>query len=175
MFLQYTSGSTGEPKGIAVTDGGLRANIQQNHYFMVESGLLDWAKSRDERPTVFSWAPQYHDLGLIIMLISPFLAGWRGHYCSPLTFIVNPTRWLSLMSKYRCHLSMAPDFAFALAARKYKENPASNMDLSSLCQLCSGGEPVSQRSVLAFQEVFRPLGLRKVFMYICIYICCYVD
>ncbi len=168
VFLQYTSGSTGDPKGIMITDETLTNNVQQTLYFLVDVGAVDWAQSQGRRCTAFSWAPQCHDMGLVIMLISTFMGGHRGHYCSPMVFIVDPPTWVSLISKYKCHFSMAPDFAYSLIARKYQENPADNVDLSSLYILLSAGEPINQRSVLEFEKVFTPLGLRKV--YIVVYV-----
>ncbi len=164
LFLQYTSGSTGEPKGIIVTDQALCANIRFNHYFYAKSGLNDWAASRGERLSCFSWVPHYHDMGLVTILLSNFFGGLRAHYCSPFTFLVDPVIWLSLITKHQCHVSMAPDFAYALTARKFREKPVTNVDLSSLYLFNSGGEPLNQRSILDFEEVFQPLGLRKVSM-----------
>ncbi len=164
VFLQYTSGSTGDPKGISISNDVLNSNIAQGLQFMVDIGLVDYASSNRRRCSIFSWVPPFHDMGLVIMLACTFVGGHRGHYCSPMTFIANPPLWIRLMSKYKIHMSMAPNFSFALVARKFLAKPTGDLDLSSLYVMLSAGEPINQNDVLAFEKAFTPFGLRKVYI-----------
>ena len=118
-FLQYTSGSTGEPKGVMVTFGALYANV----IAIIKSvhQEFDDAQVPKENIVGFSWLPQYHDMGLIYALIAPFAGGWNCNMMSPLSFIKNPVLWVELMSKLRVSWGVAPDFAFRLVARKFQD------------------------------------------------------
>ena len=123
-FLQYTSGSTGDPKGVMIRHRNLLHNclafILPGHRqslretFGVEGAAID--------PLVgVSWLPQYHDMGLVVGFIAPLLGGYQMVYMSPITFVQNPVLWVKAMSDYQAHWSVAPDFAFALTARKLEE------------------------------------------------------
>jgi acyl-CoA synthetase (AMP-forming)/AMP-acid ligase II len=167
-FLQYTSGSTGDPKGVMVTFGNLMHNVCVNNYYLYDgAGLRAWAEERGSRPTGFSWLPQYHDLGLIYAFITPFFAGGRMHYMSPLTFITKPVLWMELITRHSVHWSMAPDFAYSLVVRKYRELSAAgkgpapgSIDLALVNSFQSSAEPIRVDTVNNFNETFGPLGLR---------------
>ena len=161
-FLQYTSGSTGNPKGVMVTQSALLANVKWIHETAVTNkyGYV---------PTGFSWLPQYHDLGLIFNVIAPFAAGARMHMMSPLSFIKNPLLWIELMSRHKVEWSTAPDFAYQLVARKFQEakkktpvgqDPIPNLDLSSIVNLANTAEPTRLDTLMKFNEAFAPYKLR---------------
>jgi acyl-CoA synthetase (AMP-forming)/AMP-acid ligase II/acyl carrier protein len=166
-FLQYTSGSTGNPKGVMITHGALSANVK---------GIIGAMHNGFNSAGVpvndvigFSWLPQYHDMGLINAIIAPFAAGWNCNMISPMSFIKNPLLWIDLMSQLKVNWSAAPDFAYSLAARKFKEskvknkgrNPIANLDLSSVAFLQNAAEPIRTDTVSMFEQTFLQYGLRK--------------
>jgi acyl-CoA synthetase (AMP-forming)/AMP-acid ligase II len=123
-----------------------------------------------------SWLPQYHDMGLIVGIMAPFIGGYRMHYIAPTTFIRSPVLWLELMSRHKCHWTAAPDFAFALCVRKFSEqqkalerlrtkgnsssaSSGSTLDLSSVRFMQSGAEPIRTETVTQFETVFSKHGL----------------
>jgi acyl-CoA synthetase (AMP-forming)/AMP-acid ligase II len=108
-FMQYTSGSTSDPKGVIITHQNLSDNLR-----LIVNGL----NARDDT-VVVSWLPQYHDMGLIGSYLGALYSGGCGYYLSPLAFIRNPTLWVQAMSKYKATHIQAPNFAYALTARKH--------------------------------------------------------
>ncbi|CAM9918657.1 unnamed protein product, partial [Chrysoparadoxa australica] len=154
-FLQYTSGSTGDPKGVMVSFKNLHHNctLCNDHWEAGATGTRG-----------FSWVPQYHDLGLIYMTIAPFFGGLRMRYMSPITFIRKPLLWLQLMAEHRCEWTAAPDFAYRLATRRLVRTPEGtrtpSFDLSCMRQFHSMAEPIRISTVQDFESTFQPLGLR---------------
>lgn len=146
LFLQYTSGSTSNPKGVMVT----HKNILDNGDAVV-----------DHLPVGVSWLPQYHDMGLIGYYIFFALKGGTTYGFSPIDFIRRPALWLETISKYRGTASSAPDFAYAYCLRpgKLPEELFEDLDLSSLRFLMTAAEPVRAHTYRAFLERFAPYGL----------------
>ena len=111
-FLQYTSGSTSEPKGVMIGRSNLAHNLSE----------ITAALRSDEATVCVSWLPQYHDMGLIGSYLGTLYCGGRGYHSSPLAFVRDPTRWLRDMTTYRATHVQAPSFAYGLAARKFLES-----------------------------------------------------
>ena len=166
-FLQYTSGSTGDPKGVMVTYGSLQSNIEfivDGIHKICKSSGFDYFK---KDISIFSWLPQYHDMGLIYAVIAPFAAGWKCHMISPLTFIQDPLIWIDLMSRLKVTWSVAPNFAFNLVVRKFNEQKTTprgkeliaNLDLSSILYLQNASEPIQAETKVLFEEAFGEYGL----------------
>jgi acyl-CoA synthetase (AMP-forming)/AMP-acid ligase II len=112
-FLQYTSGSTSEPKGVRIT----HANISHNLATIVAS------LGAGPDTVVASWLPQYHDMDLIGSYLGVVACGGGGVSMSPLTFLKNPLAWVTAMSKYKATHVQAPNFAYALTARRWRDLP----------------------------------------------------
>ncbi|CBJ28462.1 conserved unknown protein [Ectocarpus siliculosus] len=162
-FLQFTSGSTSDPKGVMLTYGNLTHNIDaiinSSNAQIVERGGVPGGNR-----TWFSWLPTFHDMGLIQGTLVPFLAGWTAAYCSPITFMRRPLMWLELMSKEKTQMTAAPDFAFRLCVRKWKEmslesRAALHLDLRPIMFMQNAAEPVRASTVRDFAETFAAVGL----------------
>lgn len=148
-FLQYTSGSTGTPKGVVVT----HRNLLHNEAAIAAGGLT--ADS-----TGVSWIPQFHDMGLIGMLLGAAYAGANLVFMAPTTFIKHPVRWLQTIDRYRATFTGAPNFAYDLILRRVTDEQLAELDLSTLETALSGAEPVRARTLDAVLERFAPAGLR---------------
>jgi acyl carrier protein len=149
-FIQYTSGSTGNPKGVTLDHGNLLANIRA------------WGQAVALTPAdvVVSWLPLYHDMGLI--------GAWLGslyHACplvlmSPLDFLARPERWLWAIHQHRGTVTAAPNFAFELCLRHLDPARLQGLDLSSWRYAANGAEPVGAETLARFTAAFRPYGFR---------------
>jgi acyl-CoA synthetase (AMP-forming)/AMP-acid ligase II len=131
-MLQYTSGSTGQPKGVMVTHQNLMHNLEQ-----VYRGF-----GHSEESCVVSWLPPYHDMGLIGTILQPVYCGGRAYLMSPLTFVKHPLRWLQAISRYGATTSGAPNFAYDLCVRRVKDRDLEGLDLSCWRVAGCGAEPV---------------------------------
>jgi thioester reductase-like protein len=153
LFLQYTSGSTMEPKGVIVT----HENILQTCPLVIDH----------PDPIVVSWLPQYHDMGLIGCYLYPALRGGTTYGFSSMDFIQRPILWFDTITNYRATATAAPNFAYDYclrAGRLSKENLA-NCDLSSLRVLMCAAEPIKPETFTRFLEVFQPYGLKPESFY----------
>lgn len=148
-LLQYTSGSTSEPKGVMVS----HANLVHN-----SAGL---ARNLGSGPgqTAVGWLPLFHDMGLIGMICHPLWAGMSVHMSTPAAFLRDPVSWLQEISLTRATITIAPDFGYATAARKVAEKKRAGLDLSCLRHALSGAEPVRPRTIADFTEAYVPWGL----------------
>ncbi|KAJ0965065.1 hypothetical protein J5N97_026203 [Dioscorea zingiberensis] len=155
-FLQFTSGSTGEAKGVMITHDGLIHNIKtmRKRYKSTSNTIL------------VSWLPQYHDMGLIGGLFTAMVSGGTAVLFSPMTFIRNPLLWLQTMSKYKATHSAGPNFAFELVIRRLEANrdKPQAFDLSSMIFLMVAAEPVRQKTMKKFIELCHPFGLSQEVM-----------
>ncbi len=149
-LIQYTSGSTGDPKGVALTHANLLANIRA----MGEA--LD-ASSAD---VFVSWLPLYHDMGLIGAWLGTLHYGVPTIIMPPLAFLADPGRWLRAMGRHRATLSAAPNFAFELCCKNVRDEDIKGLDLSSLKMLVNGAEPVSPATIERFTARFAKFGFQ---------------
>jgi acyl carrier protein len=147
-FLQYTSGSTGQPKGVVLTHANLLANVR--------------AMGRGARATsedVFvSWLPLYHDMGLIGGCFATMYLGFPVVLMSPLAFLSRPSQWLRAIHRHRGTISGGPNFAYELCLRRIPEHELDGLDLSSWRFAFNGAEPVSPETMSAFTEKFARYG-----------------
>lgn len=140
-FFQYSSGSTSEPKAVMISHGNLRAQLKT------------W-DSIEPSDTLVSWLPSYHDMGLVGFIITPCVTAARCVSMSPISFIKDPALWMRTASKYKATHVCAPNFGYALAARKTTDKQAAEMDLSSLKQTICAAEPIRPESLDAFIAKF---------------------
>ncbi|CAD6263388.1 unnamed protein product [Miscanthus lutarioriparius] len=150
-FLQFTSGSTGDAKGVMITHGGLIHNAK-----MMKERYRSTSKT-----VLISWLPQYHDMGLIGGLFTTLVSGGTSILFSPMTFIRNPLLWLKTISDYHGTHSAGPNFAFELVTRRLEAEKNKMYDLSSMIFLMIAAEPVRQKTVKRFIELTQPLGFSE--------------
>ena len=147
-LIQYTSGSTGDPKGVVLTHANLLANIR------AIGDALD-ASSSD---IFVSWLPLYHDMGLIGAWLGALHYGAPTVIMPPLAFLADPGRWLRAIGRHRATLSAAPNFAFDLCCKNVRDEDITGLDLSSLRMLVNGAEPVSPATIARFTARFAKYG-----------------
>jgi fatty-acyl-CoA synthase len=150
-LLQLTSGSTARPKAVRITHGNLFANLTA----MAASAELD-----DERDVMVSWLPLFHDMGMVGFLTLPMALGIELVKATPADFTNRPTIWAELISRYRGTVTAAPNFAYAMAARRLSTvGSDAGFDLSTLRVALNGAEPIDPRAVRAFAEAGAVFGL----------------
>ena len=156
-FLQYTSGSTGDPKGVMVTHRNLIHNLSA-----IRNGFRVDAKAMG-----VTWLPMYHDMGLIGGVLEPLFVGAPAMLMSPVAFIQHPVRWLKAITRYKCTISGGPTFAYHLCNEKISAEQRADLDLSSWELAFCGAESVSEDVLNQFARTFGPCGFRSQAFYPC--------
>ncbi|HEX3641760.1 MAG TPA: beta-ketoacyl synthase N-terminal-like domain-containing protein, partial [Ktedonobacteraceae bacterium] len=156
-FFQYTSGSTGIPKGVMVTHGNLLHN----------ASLIERYCEHPDHAHAVTWLPLYHDLGLIGGILQPLYAGFESTILTPTAFLQRPIRWLQAVSRERATISGGPNFAYDLCVRKITPEQKATLDLSSWEIVANGAEPVRAETLERFAEAFAPCGFRRTYFYPC--------
>jgi len=147
-FLQYTSGSTGNPKGVILTHANLLANIR----------AMGKAVEADSEDVFVSWLPLYHDMGLIGAWLGSLYYAALFVVMSPLTFLARPERWLRAIERHSGTLTASPNFGYEYTLHRLEKSDLTGLDLSSLRGAYNGAEAVSPKTVRAFSERFGPYG-----------------
>jgi len=156
-FLQYTSGSTGDPKGVMVNHGNLLANQE----------AIKRSFGHTEHSIVVGWLPLYHDMGLIGNILQPLYIGSTAVLMQPMAFLEKPVCWLRAISAYRATTSGGPNFAYDLCVRKVTAEQKRGLDLSSWTLAFNGSEPVRAATLDRFAEAFTESGFRRESFFPC--------
>jgi 1-acyl-sn-glycerol-3-phosphate acyltransferase len=149
-LIQYTSGSTGDPKGVVLSHANLLANIRA-------MGGAIGASSSD---VFVSWLPLYHDMGLIGAWLGTLYYAAPLYVMSPLSFLARPANWLMAMSRFHATLSASPNFGFELCVTKTDEESLKGVDLGALRLVANGAEPISVHTMRRFCEKFSRYGFK---------------
>jgi acyl-CoA synthetase (AMP-forming)/AMP-acid ligase II len=153
-FLQYTSGSTRDPRGVVLSHENLMGNSD------LITDALGHIPNGGLRKGL-SWLPPYHDMGLIAGVLQPVHAGGLCVMMSPLEVIKRPARWLEAMTKYKVTTSGGPNFAYDLCVRRIDDETRDQLDLSEWEVAFNGAEPIRAETIDAFCEKFGPCGFKR--------------
>jgi len=156
-MLQYTSGSTSDPKGVMLS----HANIIHNEEMILERF------EHTQETVVVSWLPLHHDMGLIGMIFQPLYVGNPCVLMPPVAFMQRPIRWLQAITRYRATTSGGPNFAYEMCVERIRELDCEGLDLSSLEIAYTGAEPIRAKTLQRFSERFKPFGFRPEAFYPC--------
>ena len=149
-YLQFTSGSTGHPKGVVVRHANAVSNIRV---------MGEMLRLNSTKPAMV-WAPHYHDLCLVGHVLGPVYYGYASTLMSPMDFLFKPVRWLRAMSHYKIANTACPNFGYEYSARRIKPEDCEGLDLSHWLVAGNGGEPVLQETMDVFNKKFGPFGFR---------------
>jgi acyl-CoA synthetase (AMP-forming)/AMP-acid ligase II len=147
-FLQYTSGSTSEPKGVMVSHANLLANL----------AMMRGAFGNTRRSTYVNWTPLYHDMGLIINVLESLYSGALCVLLSPIAFVQRPVLWLRAIGEYRAEVAVGPNFAFDLCVDRYRPEQMAEIDLSCWKVALNASETVRAETIRRFVATFAPHG-----------------
>ncbi|MBD2195442.1 MULTISPECIES: AMP-binding protein [Calothrix] len=156
-FLQYTSGSTGDPKAVMVSHSNLIHNEK----------MIQKAFGHSKETLFVGWLPLYHDMGLVGNVLQPLFLGITSILMSPVDFLQQPYCWLKAISDYKATTSGGPNFAYELCVRKVTPEQRLSLDLSSWELAFNGAEPIRAETLKAFTEAFAPCGFRRTAFYPC--------
>lgn len=156
-FLQYTSGSTGAPKGVMVSHENILYNQQ----------MIKEAFQHNENTIFVGWLPLFHDMGLIGNVLQPLYLGVPCILMSPTSFLQKPVRWLQAISNYRATTSGGPNFAYQFCIDRISPEQKQSLDLSCWKIAFNGAEPVSSETLSRFSTAFADVGFRADAFYPC--------
>lgn len=163
VFLQYTSGSTSDPKGVMVSNRNLLANLE-----MIRRGFGIEPTTGPAGPGVgVFWLPAYHDMGLIGGILEAFYTGGHSVLMAPAAFVQRPLRWLQAISDYGAIISGGPNSAYELCVRRIPPEKRAGLDLSRWRVAFCGAEPIRAQTLDLFAEAFGPCGFRPEAFYPC--------
>lgn len=148
VFLQYTSGSTSTPRGIALSHDNLLSNLE----------AIRRNFRHDESSRGVIWLPPYHDMGLIGGILEPLYAGFSVLLLPSFEFLLQPIRWLQAISEFAATTSGGPNFAYEYCCDRIAEDQKAGLDLSCWRVAFVGGEPVQASTLRRFEKAFRPAG-----------------
>jgi acyl-CoA synthetase (AMP-forming)/AMP-acid ligase II len=152
-YLQYSSGSTGLPKGVMLRHSSVLHNLA-----LIVENASDGAPGRP--PTFVSWLPMFHDMGLISSVVEPVYAAYDAVLMPPVAFVHRPFSWLRAISDAGRANAAAPNFAYEMCARRSRPDQREQLDLSGWTLALVGAEPVRARTMRLFAETFAPCGFR---------------
>jgi len=147
-LIQYTSGSTGAPKGVCLTHDNLVSNCQ----------ALDRSMGHDPDRVGLSWLPPYHDMGLMGTIILSMYQGWPLVLMSPMHFVQQPRRWLNAITEYGVSITVGPNFSLDLCVDSVSDEETEGLDLSTVREMYCGAEPVSADTLARFEQRFAAIG-----------------
>lgn len=150
-FLQYTSGTTGQPKGVMISHDNLLHN----------EAIIHKSFKHDHHSILVGWLPLFHDMGLIGNTLQGLYVGFHTIFMSPLSFLYKPARWLQMISEYRATTSGGPNFAYDLCVQRIKDEQLDNVDLSCWQNAFNGSEVVRANTVHQFKQRFQRYGFSK--------------
>jgi len=156
-LLQYTSGSTSQPKGVEITHGNIAANVE----------MIRDAFGFHQQSVMVSWLPLFHDMGLIGSVASPMHVGFHCVLLAPATFLKNPVVWLDAISTYRGTCAGAPNFGWDYCSRKISDEQKERLDLASLVTAYNGSEPIRAATLRRFHQAFERCGLKENALFPC--------
>jgi long-chain fatty acid adenylyltransferase FadD28 len=155
-YLQYTSGSTRRPTGVAISYSNLLANYKQ----LMSDYFADYGNVAPPDTTVVSWLPFYHDMGLFLGICGPILGGFRSVLTSPVSFLQRPARWMQLVANNTHAFSAGPNFAFDLTRRRTSDEDMAGHDLGDVMTIVPGSERIQPATLRRFTERFASFNLR---------------
>ncbi|MEE2937645.1 MAG: AMP-binding protein [Planctomycetota bacterium] len=161
LFLQYTSGSTSQPKGVMITAGNLLANLNT----ICHGFGLERLPPKDR--IVCSWLPAYHDMGLVGVILSTLMHDGEAVLMSPASFLRRPGLWLESIEEAKATITVAPCFGYQWASSRIRQEDADKLDLRCLRLAACGAEPISPAVLSRFADHFKNAGFRKAAFYPC--------